>query len=458
MRFFKTLSGRFFLLSIVFVMLAEVMIFLPSIARFRQDYLLMRLERGQIAALVRLNDDEVLSPALEQELLDTAGIFNVVLRRDSMRELVLSSPVKSDVMQTYDMRGSSGFELIIDAITCLFRGGNQTVRVIGNPVHDAGLLIEVTIETAPLHKAMLDYGLRVFLLSAFISIITAFLLLIFVNQIIVKPIRRVIFSMKAYAEAPEDARRVIEPSSSIEELRTAEEALKSLQMQLSGTLKQKEHLAELGSAIAKISHDLRNLLTTAQLFSDRLENSNDPLVANVAPKLVKSISRAVRLCETTLTHGKADTPPPAFESVNFGNLIEGLIEEEGAHEECCILLHDIPPDITLNADPEYLHRILSNLVRNARQAIEATGRSDGKIVISLRDEGDHWRIGIADNGPGLPCKARENLFKAFQGGVRKGGIGLGLTIAAELAQAHGGGLILEQSSGEGTLFYLCLPK
>jgi hypothetical protein len=84
----NSLSGRFLILTIVFVMLAEILIFVPSIARFREDYLLNHLERAQIASLALLADD-MLDPKLEAELLENAGVFNVVLRRDEMRQLML---------------------------------------------------------------------------------------------------------------------------------------------------------------------------------------------------------------------------------------------------------------------------------------------------------------------------------------------------------------------------------
>ena len=83
---FNTLSGRFLILTIVFVMLAEVLIFVPSIARFRLDYLNTRIERAQIASLALLADD-MLAPELEAELLQNAGVYNVVLLRNETRRV-----------------------------------------------------------------------------------------------------------------------------------------------------------------------------------------------------------------------------------------------------------------------------------------------------------------------------------------------------------------------------------
>ena len=457
-RFFNTLSGRFLLLTVAFVMLAEVLIFFPSIARFRADYLLLRLEKAQIASLALLATDGMIMPELEAELLKNAEVFNVVLRRDDVRQLVLSSPMPKPVEVTYDLRMAGPMQLISDAVAELTDPTNRVIRVIGHPVQDAGQLIEITMESKPLRGAMLDYGLRILALSALISAVTAVLLFLAVRRLMVLPIRRVVRHMQAYAEAPEDARRVIEPMGNVEELLVAEEALQSMQTQLTGALRQRERLAQLGSAVAKISHDLRNILTTAQLFADRIEGSADPAVARSAPKLVNSISRAVSLCEATLAFGKAEEPPPTLKRLALKALVDEVIEGEGftdASPVTCLV--DIPNTLSIHADREQLYRVLANLIRNARQAIEAMN-TPGTIEVSAGEDEYDWWIRIGDTGPGLPARARDHLFTAFQGGTRKGGTGLGLAIASELVRGHGGKLDLARSDEGGTEFLIRLPK
>lgn len=457
-RFFNTLSGRFLLLTVAFVMLAEVLIFFPSIARFRADYLLLRLEKSQIASLALLATDGMIMPELEAELLKNAEVFNVVLRRDDVRQLVLASPMPQPVELTYDLRMAGPMQLIRDAVGELVDPTNRVIRVIGHPVQDAGQLIEITMESSPLRRAMLDYGLRILALSALISAVTAVLLFLAVRKLMVLPIRRVVRHMQAYAEAPEDARRVIEPMGNVEELLVAEEALQSMQTQLTGALRQRERLAQLGSAVAKISHDLRNILTTAQLFADRIEGSADPAVARSVPKLVNSISRAVSLCEATLTFGKAEEPPPVLKRLPLKALVTEVIEGEGfAHDSAVTCLVDIPATMAIHADSEQLHRVFGNLIRNARQAIEATSQP-GTIEVSAGEDDRDWWIRIGDTGPGLPARARDHLFTAFQGGTRKGGTGLGLAIASELVRGHGGKLELARSDEAGTEFLIRLPK
>ena len=453
----NTLSGRFLILTTIFVMLAEILIFVPSVARYREDFLLARLERAQIASLALLAD-EMIDPELEAELLLNAGVYNVVLRRDELRQLVLSSPVPGAIAETYDLREATPLTLVRDAMARLLEPETEMIRVIGNPFRDGGLLIEITIDTAELRGAMIDYGLRILALSAVISVITALLLFLAVRVLLVKPIKGVVGHIQSYAAAPEDARRVIRPSASVAELREAEEALQSLQTQLTQALKQKERLAQLGGAVARVSHDLRNILTSAQLFTDRIEMSEDPAVKRMAPKLVNSITRAVSLCESTLAFGRAEEPAPVLTLVNLASLVGDVLDSErlAIGDADVSLSEDVPGSLMVRADPEQLYRVLSNLVRNARQAIVGSGRP-GEINIAARAEEDDWVIVVSDTGPGLPPKARDHLFQPFQGGARKGGSGLGLAIAMELIRGHGGTLSLARSDETGSVFEIRLP-
>ncbi len=457
--FVNSLSGRFLVLTILFVMLAEIFIFVPSIARFREDYMINRLERAQIASLALLADDMIDSD-LEQELLKNAGVLNVVLRRDEIRQLVLSSDMPLPVAETFDLREPPAGALIMDATKRLLNPNPEVVRVIGNPVQDAGLLIEVTMPTEPLRAAMLDYGVRILILSAVISIFTATLLFFAVRALLVKPINGVVTAMKSYAAAPDDARRIIEPKATVRELSEAEHALKSMQTDLTSMLRQRERLASLGSAVAKVSHDLRNILTTTQLFADRIETSEDPAVARMAPKLMNSIARAVNLCENTLTFGKAEEAPPALGIVSLAAVVNDVVEGERLAIEAdqpVTFSEDVPAGLMVRADAEQLYRVLSNLARNARQAIVAS-KQPANIEISAGEDSANWWIRVTDTGPGLPPRAQEHLFTPFQGGVSKGGAGLGLAISAELVRGHGGTLMLERTGAEGTVFSIMLPK
>ena len=454
----NSLSGRFLVLTLVFVMLAEIMIFVPSIARFRQDYLMARLERAQIASLAIIAGQGMVEPALEEELLENAGVLNVVLRRDQFRQLMLASDAIDPVAASFDLRDPTAFELMRDGLLRMVTPEPQTIRVIGNPVRQAGLLIEVTMPTEPLRMAMIDYGVRILILSLVISVITAALLFFAVRRLMVVPIKRVVSHMTAYAEAPEDANRIIEVRAGVRELNEAEEALHALQTDLTSALKQRERLARLGEAVAKISHDLRNILNVATLVADRLEASEDPGVRRVTPRLINSLSRAVNLCESALAFGRAEEPPPRLNRVDLLELLEEVIENEQIAADGADVVYKTcaEPGLMARVDPEQLYRVLANLVRNARQAIVATN-SPGKIELHAKATENAWEIQVRDNGPGLPQKARDHLFQPFRGNARKGGSGLGLVIASELVKGHGGKLDLVETGESGTSFLITLP-
>ena len=461
--FSNSLSSRFLWLVVIFVLLAEVLIFVPAVSRFREDYLLARLERAQIASLALLASDGSIAGELAEELLENAGVFNVVLRRDAVRELILSSPIPAPIDTTYDMRGANAFTLMRDALDEMRRSEPRIIRVIGDPVRQGGLLIEITLDTSNLQEEIWVYGKSILMLTLGLSAFVALLLYVSIQAFVVAPMQRVIRSMSDYAENPQDANRIITPKSTISELRAAEEALSKMQTDLTGLLRQKDRLAQLGGSVARISHDLRNMLTTASMLADRMEMSKDPSVQRAAPKLVGSISRAINLCESTLTFGKAEEPPPKLAPLRVAALVEDVIENEKlalAEGADVTFLTDVPPKLSLRADAEQIFRVLSNLVRNARQAIEAT-KEPGVIEILAKPSEQNGKPGVAirigDTGPGLPPKAREHLFEAFQGGARKGGVGLGLAIAAELVRGHGGRLELVRSDTDGTEFRIWLP-
>ncbi|MFQ5624102.1 MAG: sensor histidine kinase [Paracoccaceae bacterium] len=459
LRLLNSLTGRFLILTVVFVMIAEVLILVPSMARFRLTYLQDRLELAQLAALAVLAaPDDMVSPELADELLSNAEVLNIALRRNAARELVLARTMPRPIDETFDLREPGAWELIVDAATVLFRTEDRIIRIIGVPVKGAGVEIETTIFEMPLKFSMIEYGVRILWLSAFISVVTAALLFFAVRMLIVRPITRVADNMIAYGENPEDAHRIIRPSASATELRKAENALKELQTRLTQSLRQKDRLAALGSAVARISHDLRNILTTGQLLVDRIGMSEDPAVARTAPRLVKSLSRAINLCESTLTFGKAEEPAPELQDCDLGFLVSDVFENDALRvpDGRVELRADIPDALKVRADPEQLQRVLMNLVSNARQAIETGGRP-GSVTVSAANTGAEVRIEVRDTGPGLPEKAKEHLFRPFQGGARQGGTGLGLAIAAEIVRGHGGRLELIGTGENGTTFRICLP-
>ncbi len=450
----KSLSARLLVLTIFFVMVAEVLIYVPSIARFRLVYLDERLARAHLASQTLIaTPDHMISEELERELLAQVEARAVILKRTESRTLILSEDMPPEVDAMFDLRGATPMELIGDAFGTLM-AAPRVIRVVGQVPRDPALIVEVLLEEAPMRAAMYDYSRRILILSVVISLITATLVYVSLQLLMVRPMRRITESMMAFHAAPENAASDIVPSGRSDEIGMAQRELAQMQSDLRAAFTQRERLAALGAAVSKISHDLRNILATAQLVSDRLAASADPEVQRITPTLIGSIDRAINLCARTLSFGRADKPAPQARRFDLKDLVDDVGASVALAEEGLVAWrNEVPADFDVNADREQIFRVLLNLGNNSVQAIEREGeirvtaaRGQGKVVIEL-----------ADTGTGLSGRAREHLFEAFAGAGRAGGTGLGLVIARDLMRAHGGEVRLISSGADGTTFRLELP-
>ncbi len=461
---FQGLSGKLLRLTLLFVMLGEILIFLPSIANFRLNWLKNRIAQAEIAALaVEAAPDQMLSEDLKSELLAGAGVLVVSLKKGDSRQLILRSDSYDMIDESFDLRESSTLPAIYDAFGALIAGNGRVIGVTDTPPNSSGELIDVALEEAPLRAAMLRYALNIFLLSLFLSALVAGLVFLALNQVLVKPMRRLSEHMQAYAGAPENPERIIAPSKRSDEIGIAERELRHMQLELSSALHQKSHLAALGLAVSKISHDLRNMLSSAHLISDRLSMVNDPTVQKFAPKLILSLDRAISLCVQTLKYGRAEEPKPKRDKFILALLVDEVIEGVVVEASSRIVLYNnVPQTLSADADRDQLFRVLTNLARNAVEALEqhqkeTPSERDGVVTIKAWREGSVVTASVSDNGPGIPEHVRGRLFEAFQSAAKPGGTGLGLAIAFDLVRAHGGELWMSHTGRDGTSFMLTLP-
>ncbi len=452
------LSAKLLLLTILFVMLAEVLVFVPSVSNFRRQWLMERMAAAQIAALAaEAAPGGQLPTVLRNELLERAKVKAIAVKRADSRVLIIEMDMPADIDASYDLRHASWLALIADALMVYVAPDDRIIRVVGEPGYNEGEFIEVVMGEAPLKAAMIGYGLDILGLSILISIITAALVYLSLDALLVKPMTKLTWNIVRFSERPEDPTRIITPSSRRDEIGTAERELSAMQKELAETLSQKSRLAALGLAVSKISHDLRNMLSSAQLLSDRLIAVKDPTVQRLVPKLIASLDRAIRLCARTLDFGQAQEMPPRRKRFELAPLVTEVGDALGLPRPKLIGWRlDIEDALEVDADRDQLFRILSNLCRNAVQALESEGGSAGEIVVSARREGTVTIIEVADTGPGVPERARSHLFEAFQSVARKGGTGLGLAIAAELVQAHGGKIDLIDNE-RGAIFRVTVP-
>ncbi len=454
---FKSLSGKVLLLSIIFVLLGEVLIFLPSIANYRVQWFKSRIAQAEIAALAsEASPDKTLNDDLRAEILKGAGVIAVSLKKGEARQLMLRATEDTEISESFDLRSGMYFDTVLDAIKVMFRKEDRVVEVIDIPPNMSGDTIEVAVHEEPLRKAMFQYGLNILGLSIALSLVVAGLIFAALNRVLVRPMQQLTQNMIAFGDDPQNLNRVITPSDRSDEIGTAERELHDMQEQLQASLKKNAHLASLGLAVSKVSHDLRNMLTSAQLISDRLGQVQDPTVLRFTPKLMSSLDRAITFLNTTLVYGRAEEKPPLREHIVLQDIVSEVFENIGMQSGQRVhLLSDVAPDVVANADREQLTRIITNLVRNANQAVSAL--HNGKIMLAAQRNGSGISIQVTDNGPGIPIAIRDKLFEAFQTADRPGGTGLGLAISAELVRAHGGQIDVAETGPLGTTFQFTIP-
>lgn len=456
----RGLSLKLLLLTVCFVLLAEILIFVPSIANFRLRWLEEKLGTAAAVSVVLVGEDPTsLSREVQDQVLMSIGAKAIAVRDDGVSRLLVVSQMPPQVDEHIDLGNTGALEAMAGAVDTLVSGGSRMLRVFGK-VNDSLKEFELIIPDNRLRQAMLGYSRNVALLSLFISLLTATLVFYTIDRIMIRPIRAMTQSMLDFARDPEGPGLIIDPAHRDDEIGVAERELAGMQGQLQKTLGEQRHLADLGLAVSKINHDMRNILASAQLMSDRLGSVKDPTVQALAPKLLRALDRAVSFSEGVLAYGRTQEPAPARRRLRLRQLVEEVQSllgiEPGSRVE---FVNAVDPRFEIDADPEQLFRILTNLCRNAVQAMTADRQTAtvDRLSVSAEREGSVSRIFIADTGPGLPRKARDNLFAAFRGSARSGGTGLGLAIAHELVRAHGGALELVESIGGRTVFAMTIP-
>jgi len=449
------LSGKLLVLTILFVMIGEVLIYVPLVANFRVNWLRDRLASAYTAALVLDAAPSGSVPeSLAKQILDSVGARAVAMKMGAQRRLLAVGDTPPPITHDFDMRNEYTFDSIVNAFMMMFDTRKDVMRVVG-PAPMGGDYIEIIMDEPPLRRALLRYSVDLLLISLLISGITGTLVYLTLHYMFVRPMRRVTANMMAFRADPENADRIIVPSGRADEVGIAERELATMQAELASMLQQKSRLAALGLAVAKINHDLRNLLGSAQLISDRLSALPDPNVQRFAPKLMHALERAIAYCQSTLSYGRLQEPPPERKPILLEPLVEEVHETLGLGPDAPIRwISAVERGLIVEADYDQLFRILLNLARNAVQALESRASRDpgrDQIRITGRREGAVVVIEVSDTGPGFSDKARAHLFEAFQGSTRTGGTGLGLAIAAELVRAHGGEIRLVEGTIGATL-------
>src|SRR3982075_2421773 len=454
------LSGKLLLLTIPLVVIAGILIYVPAIANFRMNRLNDRLAAANTAALVLDAAPSGMVPdSLARQILTSIGARAVAIKMGQQRRLLASADLPPAIDHNVDMREMTVWSAIVDAFEVMLESGNQSIRIIG-PAPGGAQFIEVVVDELPLRQAMYRFSSNLLLVSLGISILTAALVYLALHYLFVRPMRRLTANLVGFHRDPESSARIIVPSQRGDEIGVAERELSDMQRDLVSMLHQKSRLAALGLAVSKINHDLRNLLASSQLLSDQLASVPDPRVQRFAPKLMRSLERAIDFCQSPLSYGRVQEPAPDRRMILVEPVAAEVRESAGLAADASIgWISAIERGLGIDADPDQLFRVLLNLVRNAAQALESRPKGDAatmQIRITGRRDGSVAITEVSNPGPGVPARPREHLFEAFQSSGRPGGSGLGLAIAAELVRAHGGNIHLVEGT-IGATFRLAVP-
>jgi signal transduction histidine kinase len=457
----SSLSGRILLLVLLYLMVAGALVYFPSVARYHRELMAQRIETSELAILPFTEmPGEQLSAEMRSELLNRAGVLAIVLWGGGQHELFQIGPEEPPpIAAVYNTAPTDFITEMRDVVRCLTAPPGRIIRIDSGTALSEGLTIFVIANEDTIRTELIGFSIRALGMSAFVAVVTAMLLFLSLYYIVVRPMKRLTDAMVRFRINPEDPSRIHVPSGRGDEIGIAELELGTSQREIYGQLHQKARLAQLGEAVAKIQHDLRNILSSAQIASDRLAASDDPIVRLITPRLVGALDRANALATNTLRYGKAEESPPARKKIGLRALVDEVAAAALPDATAVVFENRIPFGLTVDADPDQLYRILLNLVTNARQAVDSTSQNhlEGRVSVEGRNLGGGVEILVCDNGPGISPGLREKLFRPFSGTTRSGGTGLGLSISRELAKAHGGDVTLLKSDGGGTQFRVYIP-
>lgn len=446
-----SLSSKVLWVTVFAILLMDLLVLLPGLGHRRQQWLEQRVIEARLASYALLQRP---SAAAIDEILRHAGLqqIKLLMRDHQTLRWQTDAPVPRGALLIAP--AGEGFFTSIGRALRQLTGSAPREEIVLAPDRDIdGAMLEVWVDTRPLALELVDYARNGFDFALVVALLTGLLVYAVLNWLLVRPMEVLISAIIHFRESPEEQgsaaldQMAADPKDDI--ARAAAE-LKIMQDELRAALWRNARLAAVGTSVAKIAHDLRNILSSALLVADRLQDVQDPLVQRATRTLVPAVERATQFVARTVDFAREGPPPVNRTPVRLHALVDevaqSLVPEDGGWS----VVNQVPEALVLLLDQEQLYRVLANLIRNAAEA-GAT-----RITLSTETEASHTRLLVSDNGPGLPARAQANLFSHFSGSARSGGTGLGLAIARDLIRAHGGELVMLRTGPAGTIFRMDL--
>ena len=459
------LAARVLAVTIGFVLLAMSLFYVTRLTAHREMLL-----HGKISAVQTTVDAFGLAGPtppphdLSQKILNSVEVKWMAIETPAGRREFVTAGGPLESVESIIADDSSYLESMAATFHALFAAPGTVVK-LSAPAQANEPAIEFAFDETTLVQSLRRVSYNFLTISLTIAAVVTCVLWAALWRMVLQPVRRLTSNIIAFGESPQDASRVIAPTGRGNEIGRAEAALAVMQRSLAHELAQGKRLAELGMAVARINHDLRNILSAAQLISDRLATIPDPLAQRLAPRLVATLDRAIQFCQSTLTYGASRELPPSRRRFDLSELVSQVVESGKAEHDVAIDYNiDIPPRFCVYADPDHILRVLENLSRNAAQALMAKGATDGRPkairFAAIRTDGLAL-VEISDTGPGFPPDQHDRIFEPFHKSTSDVGAGLGLAIAADLVTRNGGAITLAPAKADdfycGARFLIKLP-
>lgn len=442
------------------VFILEIAIYLPMLANIRKAWLNKHFQGAKTISLVLPSDhNQPLNLKTQKNILDATSTLMIKVCKIDQCHTIAATQTPEAINHIVDLKAYSKWSSIRESLSTLLWGGNQNLLVKG-ALFDPSMHTEALLKDDDLRASMIDFTKYFIFTSLLISLVAAFFIYVILQKLLLKPLRTIYENMLDFVLEPDNPNRIMVPTSRRDELGLAQRRLASIESKVQRDHARQKHLANLGLAVSKINHDMHNILASAQLLSDRLAKVQDPIVQKVSPQLVAAIDRATKYSQSVITYGRNQELPPKRKRFLLHPFIHNVYEHLViAQREEIDFQNLVPKGIVIDADEDQLHRIITNLIRNAIQTLNETKppQATKSLIIEAERHGKSTFIHIKDNGPGLPLTAKTHLFSPFKGSTHRHGSGLGLAICEELIRAHGGSIHLDESTKIGAHFVLYIP-
>jgi signal transduction histidine kinase len=450
----RSLPARLLILTMSTVAVAGLLVLVPDFGRDRRVMLGEKVQQALIAALSAGAPGDSRMLAQRDELLRASGIEAVRIVDARGTTTVLAGDPAMRPAETFDLRHETEPQSLLRGLEAAIAGKDRLIQIVADSPSVPGAEIEFVMHQVTLSRALRTLDGPDVLLMLLIASAVGLLIYLALLILLVRPMRRLTSSITAFRDDPEHGVPLDAQSMTLlhdDEISVAGRELAAMQRELRAALWRNSRLAALGTVVAKVSHDVRGILTPALLQADRLRRHSDPTVQRAGETMMQAFERIIDLVQRTLDFACEGPPPPSLTQIRLHRLLAEAADSTRAAVAPFEFDNQVPVEQEVKADRNHLYRVLVNLLRNAAEA----GAS--RVCARVRRRDGALAIELADNGPGLPEAVRANLFRPFTSTSRHGGAGLGLAIARDLMLAHGGGIELVSTGRSGTVFRLTLP-